>query len=55
MKQLSYGDSLNSNYNGLNTEMLVCTDTVSARDINRPISNLYENEEDFYNLLQSFF
>src|SRR5574344_912110 len=53
MKYLSYGDSIEDDYNGLEAEMLVTNDTVSARALNRPSLNLYENGEEVYNLLQS--
>src|SRR5574344_698843 len=53
MKYLSYGDSIEDDFNGLEAEMLVTNDKVSARDLNRPSLNLYENSEEIYNILQS--
>src|SRR5574344_1417428 len=53
MKYLSYGNSLESDFNTSETEMLKPSDSISARDLNRPILNLYENSEDMYNILQS--
>src|SRR5574344_399502 len=53
MKYLSYGDSIEDGFDGLGAEMLVTNDKVSARDLNRPSLNLYENSEEVYNILQS--
>lgn len=53
MKYKSYEDSAVQNTTGLNLELLDCKDEVSARNTNRPIVNLYENQETNYNLIQT--
>ena len=53
MKYKSYGDSAVQNTTGLNLELLGCKDEISARNTNRPIINLYENQETNYNLIQT--
>src|SRR5574344_2828850 len=53
MKYLSYGNSLENDFNTSETEMLKPSDSMSARDLNRPLLNIYENSEDIYNTLQS--
>jgi hypothetical protein len=53
MKYKSYEDSAVQNTTGLNLELLDCKDEISARNTNRPIINLYENQESNYNLIQT--
>ena len=53
MKYKSYGNSVDEYEDGLGTEFTVSNDSISARTINRPINNLYENQEEIYNLLQT--
>lgn len=53
MKYKSYEDSAVQNTTGLNLELLSCKDEISARNTNRPIINLYENQESNYNLIQT--
>ena len=53
MKYKSYKDSNRELTTGLETELLDKNDIISARNINRPIINLEENQETDYNLLQT--
>src|SRR5574344_427090 len=54
MKKLTYGNDLNNDaYFGKNSEMLSTDDRLSSRAINRPILNLYNNEEEMYQVLQT--
>ncbi len=53
MKYKSYEDSAEQNTTGLNLELIGADDVISARTTNRPIVNLYENQETNYNLIQT--
>ena len=53
MKYKSYEDSAEQNTTGLNLELIGADDVISARTTNRPIINLYENQESDYSLIQT--
>lgn len=53
MKYKSYENSAEEFATGLNTELLSAKDNVSARNVNRPITNILENQESNYSLIQT--
>lgn len=53
MKYKSYENSAEEFATGLNAELLSAKDNVSARSVNRPITNILENQESNYNLIQT--
>ena len=53
MKYKTYGDNNKEFANGSTAEMLTCYDPISARSVNRPMINLYENQEETYKLLNT--
>lgn len=53
MKKKNYGNSAIENTTALNAEFITADDNISARVVNRPIVNLYENQETNYNLIQT--
>ena len=54
MKNTTYGDEINqSQVNTSALELLTSEDKVSANSINRPLQNIFEDEEASYLLLQN--
>ena len=53
MKYKSYGNNNKEFSSGNDLELLTISDKVSARSLNRPSANLYENQEDIYKLLNT--
>ena len=54
MKNTTYGDEINqTQVNTSALELLTSEDKVSANSINRPLQNIFEDEEASYLLLQN--
>ena len=53
MKYKNYGDKNEEYANGQGIELVSFSDPLSARSVNRPMANIYENQEEIYKMLNT--